>query len=103
MLDGGKTRISSSTMPQVGRAVALLSLKILPDDKDDNSPCLVDFKTRLYTYPPSLPASKKDMLESVLRVTNTKLDDWKITQTTVERYWKSGLELSKTGNVSGFI
>lgn len=103
IMDDGKTKINTSTMPQVGRAVAsLLSLKILPDDKDDKSTNLVDFKNKA-VYISSFTVSQQDMLDSVLRVTGTKLDDWKITHTTAKDYWKSGQEVFKAGDVAGFI
>ncbi|QKX53183.1 uncharacterized protein TRUGW13939_00259 [Talaromyces rugulosus] len=103
IMDDGKTKINTSTMPQVGRAVAsLLRLKTLPDDKDDKSPSLVDFKDKA-VYISSFTVSQQDMLESVLRVTGTKLEDWKITHTTAKDYWKSGQEVFKTGDAAGFV
>lgn len=111
MMDDGRTSISVSTMPMVGRAVAaLLSLRISPDNHDKNqadgksgtSPSLEDFKNKA-VYISSFTLSQRDMLESVLRVTDTKPEDWKITQTTAKERWKSGHELLKAGNMAGFV
>lgn len=81
-MDDGSTRISTSTMPMVGRAVAtLLSLKISPGhDHGRKGASLEDFKNKA-VYVSSFTVSQRDMLESVLRVTATKLEDWKITRT----------------------
>jgi hypothetical protein len=106
MMDEGRVKISTSTMPHVGRAVAaLLSLKISPDDRDGQSGAsasLTDFKNKA-VYISSFTLSQQDMLESVLRVTSSKLDDWKITHTTAKDRWKSGQEMFKKGNMAGLV
>jgi hypothetical protein len=102
LLDNGKTKINTSTMPHVGRAVAaLLSLNILPDSKDDKSPTLTSFKNKPL-YVSSFTINQEDMLQSVLRVTGTKPSDWKITHMTAKEYYKSGQELFKKGDWMGF-
>ena len=42
------------------------------------------------------------MLESAIRVTGTKLDDWKVTKVTVKDHYKSGVEKFQKGNWDGF-
>jgi hypothetical protein len=75
--DDGETKISSSTWPQVGRAVAaLLSLPIKPEG-DDAERCLEHFRNKI-VYVNSFNVSQKDMLDSVLRVTGDKREDWTI-------------------------
>jgi hypothetical protein len=102
LLDNGKVKINTSTFPQVGRGVAsLLSLKILPDNKDDKSPYLASFKNKP-AYISSFTIGQEEMFESVLRVTGTTRDDWKITHTTAKESFKSGQELFKQGNMVGF-
>lgn len=102
LLDDGKVTINTTTMPQVGRAVAaLLSLKVLPDDANDKSPTLTSFKNKA-AYVSSFTISQEDMFESVLRVTGDKRSDWKITHTTAKEYFASGHELMKQGNMAGF-
>lgn len=102
LLDDGKTKINTSTMPQVGRAVAaLLSLKVLPDNKDDKSPNLTSFKNKPL-YISSFTICQEDMLSSVLRVTGTKLSDWKVTHTTSKERFESGQALLKQGDRMGF-
>lgn len=102
LLDNGKVKINTSTLPQVGRGVAsLLSLKILPDNKDDKSPYLASFKNKP-AYISSFTIGQEDMFESVLRVTGTTRDDWKITHTTAKEKFQSGQELLKQGNMVGF-
>lgn len=103
MMDDGMVKSSTSTMPLVGRAVAsLLSLKISPDGKSDTSASLQSFKNKA-VYISSFTVSQRDMLESVLRVTGTKPEDWKITHTTAKERWKSGKELLKAGDMAGFV
>lgn len=102
LMDKGTTKISTSTMPQVGRAVAaLLSLKVLPANKDDKSPNLSSFKNKPL-YISSFTIGQQDMLDSVLRVSGTKLSDWKVTHTTSKERFESGQELMKQGNMLGF-
>ena len=103
--DDGNTRVNTSTWPQVGRAVArLLSLKILPDDdEDDNdgSACLSRYRNQ-NVYVSSFNVSQREMLESVMRVTGTAVGDWKIGyENSVERY-QAGVEEMRKGNLRGF-
>ena len=100
--DDGNTRINTTTLPQCGRAVAnLLSLKIFPDDEDDESAYLSQFKNR-FVYVSSFKLSQRDMLDSVMRVTDTKVGDWKIShEASVDRH-KAGWEEFKNGNFLGF-
>ena len=100
--DDGNTRINTSTLPQCGRAVAnLLGMKILPEDAGDGSACLSQFKNR-FVYVSSFRVSQKDMLDSVMRVTDTKVSDWKVGhEASVDRY-KAGCEELRKGNFVGF-
>lgn len=102
LMDNGEVKINTSTMPHVGRAAAaLLSLKILPDNEDDKSPTLTNFKNKPL-YISSFTINQNDMLESVLRVTGEKRSDWKISHTTAKEYFESGQELFKKGDMTGF-
>ena len=101
-IDDGKTRQNTSTWPQVGRAVAaLLSLKVLPEDENDKSPTLSAYRNG-WVYWASFLLSQRDMLESVLRVTGTKEEDWSITTQQHEQRYKSGVEELQKGNRMGF-
>ena len=103
LFDEGETRICTSTFPQVGRAIAsLLSLKIHPDAEGDNSPCLDRFKND-HLYVSSFTISQKDMLESVLRVTQTSLGDWKVTKEPVQERYAAGVEQMMKGDRMGFV
>jgi hypothetical protein len=100
--DDGNTHINTSTWPQCGRAVAnLLSLKVLPDDENDKSPCLANFRNNLL-YISSFNVSQKDMLDSVMRVTGTSEKDWKVDYEDVKERYKNGVEQFKKGNMMGF-
>jgi hypothetical protein len=101
--DDGETKITTSTWPQVGRAVAnLLSLKFSPDGPGDSSPCLDMFKNK-YVYIGSFTVSQKDMFESLLRVTNTTSDDWTVSKEPVKERYALGLKAMKEGDRTGFI
>lgn len=102
LYDDGKTKINTTTFPQVGRGVAsLLSLKILPDDENDKSLCLNTFRNDCVMIS-SFRISQEDMLESVLRVTNAKREDWMVTyQGSKERYEEGKKEL-QSGDRLGF-
>lgn len=100
--DDGNTRINTSTWPQCGRAIAnLLSLKVLPDDENDKSPCLANFRNN-FVYISSFNVSQRDMLDSVMRVTGTSEKDWKVDHEDVKERYKKGLEEFKKGNLWGF-
>lgn len=100
--DDGSTRINTSTWPQTGRAVAkLLSLKVLPNDANDKSPCLNDFKNQC-VYVSSFNISQKDMFDSVLRVTGTSLNDWKVNYEPAKERYKAGMEEFRNGDRLGF-
>lgn len=100
--DEGTGAINTSTWDQCGRAVAaLLSLKVLPDDENDKSPSLSQFRNN-FMYLSSFNVSQKDMFASVLRVTGTKESDWSVSyQNTKERY-DEGYKMLKEGNRQGF-
>ncbi|KAL8717673.1 MAG: hypothetical protein Q9225_005110, partial [Loekoesia sp. 1 TL-2023] len=101
LFDEGTRPISTTTLPQNGRAVAnLLGLKIMRDDENDKSPCLTDFKDK-FAYIASFVVSQKDMLDSVLRVTKTELKDWKIIHEPTAERFKRGNEMFKNGDFSG--
>lgn len=95
LFDEGTTKMTISTWPQVGRAVAaLLSLPIQAEGGDTER-CLEHFRNK-NVYVGSFTVSQKDMLESALRVTGTQLSDWKITQErAVERYEKAKEDMKK--------
>jgi len=95
--DEGKTRINTSTWPQVGRAVArLLSL---PISAGGGEACLNDFKNR-FVYVSSFKLSQHDMLESVQRVTGTGPEDWKVSYVPVKEAYAAGYERMKKGDWS---
>jgi hypothetical protein len=101
-IDDGETKITISTWPQVGRAVAsLLSLKVSPDGPDDKSPSLESFKNR-YLYIGSFTINQKDMLESLLRVTKTSINDWTVTKESHEERHAAGREAMNGGDRMGF-
>ncbi|SLM40110.1 NmrA-like domain [Lasallia pustulata] len=101
LFDDGETKISTSTWPQVGRAVAsLLSLPIHPEGQDEDR-CLDRFKNKM-VYVSSFTVSQKDMLDSVLRVTQTSLEDWKVTKEPVEKRYTQGIEAMQKGDRTGF-
>ena len=101
-IDDGNTRINTSTFPQCGRAIAgLLGLKVLPNDENDRSPCLAQFRNK-FVYMSSFLVSQKDMLNSVMRVTGTTPEDWKITYEPHKERYESGMAEFQKGNRLGF-
>lgn len=96
--DEGRTKISISTWPQVGRAIAaLLSLPI----SADGGACLDALRNKV-VYVNSFSVSQQDMFESALRVTGTKKEEWTITnESSHERYANGNKEIQQ-GNRVGF-
>ncbi|KAH0559490.1 hypothetical protein GP486_003998 [Trichoglossum hirsutum] len=100
--DDGTTRLNTSTWPQTGRSVAnLLGLKVLPDDRNDDSPCLANFRNK-FVYVSSFTVNQKEMFDSVLRVTGTGPSDWKTTHVPVKEYHREGVEQLQSGDRAGF-
>ncbi|KAF7181799.1 hypothetical protein CNMCM7691_001096 [Aspergillus felis] len=100
--DDGKTKNTTSTLAQVGRAVAkVLSLKELPEDENDTSLTLSTFLNK-GVYIKSFVVSQNDIFESVKRVTGTTDADWTITQEDSKKRYEDGLALVKSGNMAGF-
>lgn len=100
--DDGNTRISTSTLSQVGRAVAkVLSLKELPQDENDKSLTFSAFLNK-GVYIKSFVVSQNDMFQSVKRVTGTTDADWTITHEDTKKRYEDGLAQVKAGNMAGF-
>jgi hypothetical protein len=100
--DDGETKISSSTWPQVGRAVAaLLSLPIKPEGGNAER-CLENFKNKI-VYVNSFNVSQKDMLDSVLRVTGDKLEDWTIHKEPARERWASAAKALQGGERMAYV
>lgn len=104
LFDDGTAKISSSTWPQVGRAVAsLLALPIKREDaaSTDTTASLNDFKNQL-VYVSSFLVSQRDMLASLYRVTDTQESDWTITSEDAKQRYHEGIEQMKQGQRVGF-
>ena len=100
--DDGNTKNSTSTLSQVGRAVAkVLSLKEFPDDENDKSLTLSRFLNK-GVYIKSFVVSQNDMFESVKRVTGTTDSDWMVTHEATKKRYEDGLAQVKGGNMAGF-
>ncbi|KAL4778900.1 hypothetical protein BJX76DRAFT_342262 [Aspergillus varians] len=100
--DDGNTKNSTSTLSQVGRAVAkVLSLKELPEDENDKSLTLSTFLNK-GVYIKSFVVCQNDMFESVKRVTSTTDADWTITHEDTKKRYEDGLAQVKVGNMAGF-
>lgn len=100
--DDGTQQINTSTWPQVGRGVAnLLALKVLPDDENDKSPHLSQFKND-FVFISSFKISQQDMLDSIIRVTGTTREDWKITNEPVKERFEAARAKLQTGDRTAF-
>ena len=102
LFDEGDTRITTTTWPQVGRAVAkLLSLKVLPEDESDKSPHLSQFGNRAAVVS-SFLLSQREMLASILRVTGDSEKDWKISFEPSKKRYAQGVSELQSGDPRGF-
>ncbi|KAF4502571.1 isoflavone reductase family [Fusarium agapanthi] len=100
LYDDGKVKNSTSTLAQVGRAVAkVLSLKELPDD--DNDLTVSSFLNRS-VYLKSFVISQQDLFESVKCVTGTSDTDWTVTHQSSNQRYEEGMAQVKRGDMSGF-
>jgi NAD(P)-dependent dehydrogenase (short-subunit alcohol dehydrogenase family) len=92
--DDGETKITTTTWPQVGRGVA--ALMSLPEEE------LEKLKNKT-VFISSFTVSQKDMLDSVLRVTGDKIDDWTVTKEPATERFKAGVEAMMKGDRMGFL
>ncbi|KAJ5924416.1 hypothetical protein N7466_008603 [Penicillium verhagenii] len=97
--DDGETKVTTSTWPQIGRAVA--ALLSLPIKFSGDDACLERFKNQV-VYVKSFTVSQKDMLESVLRVTGTQESDWAISKEPSKERWANGIKEMVQGSRIGF-
>lgn len=98
----GQVRINSSTWDQCGRAIAqFLSLKELPDDENDTSPTVSQWKNKSL-YISSFLVSQRDMLDSLNRVQGTTDADWTIEHEPCEERYARGKKMMEAGDRSGF-
>ncbi|KAJ5966329.1 hypothetical protein N7481_013043 [Penicillium waksmanii] len=102
LYDDGNTKVSTSMLSQVGRAVAkVLSLNELPEEENDKSLTLSTFLNK-GVYIKSFAVSQNDIFESVKRVTGTTDADWTITHEDTKKRYEDGLAQVKKGNMAGF-
>ncbi|KAF9775371.1 hypothetical protein IL306_006528 [Fusarium sp. DS 682] len=103
LFDQGEAKINTSTLAQFGRAAAALaSLKELPDDQNDSSPTIVQFRNKP-VYLSSFYVSQQDILRSLQRVTNTTDADWDIKYESSADRIESGKAMGRSGNILGFV
>jgi hypothetical protein len=93
LFDEENVKISTSTWPQVGRAVA--NLLSLPRTAEGS--CLEKFKDQVI-YIDSFAVSQRDMLDSIYRVTGTTEADWKITKESAKGRYEGGVEAMQMGD-----
>jgi hypothetical protein len=100
--DEGETKITTSTWPQCGRALAaLLSLPVWPMNEQDHQLTLSRFRDKS-AFIGSFYVSQKDMFASVLRVTKTQETDWKIGYEGAEARYQRGKEMFAHGSFEGY-
>jgi hypothetical protein len=103
LFNDGNVKINTSTWPQCGRAVAgLLGLKELPEDENDESPTITQFRSGC-VYVASFRLSQRDIFESVKRVTGSTDEDWAISHGNTEERYKEGFEAVKSGDHKGWM
>lgn len=101
-LDGGDTKITSTTWQQCGRAMAaLLSLPRLPLHEGDDTPTLAQFCNDVF-YIESFEISQKDMFDSVKRVTGTSDEDWTFSNGTARDRYEEAIKAVQSGDMSGY-
>lgn len=88
--DEGTTRIATSTFARVGHAVArLFSLPVLPAHAQDAQATLSRFGNGP-VYVASFGLSQKDMFASLLRVTGSREEEWKVEYRPVREVYEEG-------------
>lgn len=100
MFSGGTKQLTTTTWPQIGRAVAaVLSLDV---ERTDGQKAVVRDWANKAARVGSFVVSQQEMLESVLRVTGVKREDWKIKEEDVVERYERGKKLMSEGKMVGF-
>uniref|UniRef100_A0A093V819 Isoflavone reductase like IRL n=1 Tax=Talaromyces marneffei PM1 TaxID=1077442 RepID=A0A093V819_TALMA len=90
------------SLSAVGLGVAnLLALKVLPEDENDKSTTLSQFRNDFVCLS-SFKVSQQQIFGSLLKVTGTSRDDWKITSEPVKERYAMGQAMLQTGDPRGF-
>lgn len=99
----GRERISCSTLPQCGRALAaFLSLQELPKDEHDKTPAVANWSDKPL-YISSFLVSQRDMFESWKRVSGDTDADWKIDHQPAAKRLEDGMEMMRAGEQRGYV
>jgi len=99
LFNDGDDKICTSTWPRVGQAMA--KFLSLPLQSEDGSICINQYKNK-HIYFSSFTVSQNDMFDSLLRVTETKRDDWTVTKEPAKERWETGKQQMMTGDRIGF-
>lgn len=98
--DDGDIKIHTSTWSQIGKAIAnLLSLPITSDDVSATT--LASFKNK-FAFISSFYVSQQDIFASLLRVTSTTRDEWKISNQPSAARFAFGKQMLQNGDRRGF-
>jgi hypothetical protein len=97
LFDEGLTKVSLSTWPQIGKAVA--ALLSLPMSSKEGA-CLEQFRNKAVVID-SFTVSQRDIFASVLRVTETMEDQWTIKKEAAKERIATGLAEVEAGNRGG--
>ena len=100
LFDDGMQPISVTTFSMVGKGVA--GLLSLPVKREGEGACLEDFVNR-HCYVASFVVSQKDMLDSVLRVSKTGIEDWTVTKVKTKERYEKGMARMRSGDYSGLV
>jgi hypothetical protein len=104
LFDEGRQPLNTTTWPQVGRAVAaLLSLRIQPGGADGKESVTLSTYKNKFVYVSSFHITQREMLESVLRVTGAREEDWQITYEDSKERYQRGMGMLQSGNMEGFV
>ncbi|KAF5694511.1 oxidoreductase like [Fusarium denticulatum] len=103
LFDDGEAKINTSTLAQFGRAAAAIaSLKEFPDNEDDKSPSIAQFRNKP-VYLSSFYVSQKDILKGIQRVTSTTEEDWEIKFESSADRIENGKAMGRSGNIMGLV
>ncbi|KAK9437270.1 uncharacterized protein G6M90_00g031180 [Metarhizium brunneum] len=101
-IDDARVRYSSSTWPQMAKAItALVSLKEFPDDENDKLPTLSQLRNNV-VYIASFSPTQKEVFNSVKKATGTSDKDWTFTSKTSKDHYEEGAAKTQKGDLSGF-
>jgi hypothetical protein len=98
---GGNAKFSTTLLATVG--IAMARLFALPITASSPTTTTLSSYNNKFIYISSFAISQQDIFEATLRVTNTKREEWTITDVDAQEWMEEGKEMLARGEMMGML